>query len=778
MRKSNYLFPALAIGLTAVSCQDYDAGFSEADFKKKEYSENFEKTFGKIDPNQDWSMATQVTAYASFKGDICGTLKIYTDAPTIKGSQLLAITELVEGRATITFDAIKGIPMLYARVENNGRVLETGYFEVKDNTITISNIDTRADGGSCPVTKGAALELFVERIREGALVDYLQNKSTYSTYQDMTDPTTGLMADYVGGGYFTWDNDKWVGDNGYTNTYNQVKWEINGSGANANHLFKKNTNENEPKDCAVPNLYRLNGVDFNTFDNGQKISWFYPIFGDYINDQDEKKEGVFKEGIDHISLMMHDNRISRDVVYTVAEDSEVALDCIWRGTAATYDFFGYYYYDENEEPTAEELWTSTNKYILIDEKNSDGSNVHIGGSTKNTLTQFMQAEDTYGYFPPDYSAVLTGYKYSTGNWVKMGGEECSTYMNNANPAKADYPACQHSLLQGTILKLTYFGKDGNSSPSYTFPKGTKIGFFFGWNQGTTPASNRLLFSDCAKTYQLFKRTYSPNEGQKSINITGDMLTPDFTSTHKKYNNSYYEGEDVRPFAMTFSYDGQVILGFGDEVAGDKDLNDVCFIVKGNIIPPTDITPDDVPKPETASWLLACEDLGGSFDYDFNDVVLKISHVTGDPFITITPVAAGGTLATTIKYGETSIGEVHDLVGGKVGTAYGVGKGTPDINPASIKSTKIETSKDFSITDLSDFTLLTEGENTQATEIHAWNKDEESKVPEILLLPITWKWPTENTPINVAYTGFSSWVNNATIDSWINSNTDPTLTFSK
>ena len=48
-----------------------------------------------------------------------------------------------------------------------------------------------------------------------------------------------------------------------------------------------------------------------------------------------------------------------------------------------------------------------------------------------------------------------------------------------------------------------------------------------------------------------------------------------------------------------------------------------------------------------SWTMAYEDLGGTFDYDFNDVVFRVSHVSGDNYAMIYPKGAGGTLPETL-----------------------------------------------------------------------------------------------------------------------------------
>ena len=123
------------------------------------------------------------------------------------------------------------------------------------------------------------------------------------------------------------------------------------------------------------------------------------------------------------------------------------------------------------------------------------------------------------------------------------------------------------------------------------------------------------------------------------------------------------------FASTFYVGDQMFLGFEDwpnneDVWGgsDFDLNDIVLAFDGS--KPTIINED----PKASVWLLACEDLGGSFDIDYNDVVFSVEHVSGKTKAKITPLAAGGTLASYIYFQDPlgnrdkCFGEIHQLFG--------------------------------------------------------------------------------------------------------------------
>lgn len=106
------------------------------------------------------------------------------------------------------------------------------------------------------------------------------------------------------------------------------------------------------------------------------------------------------------------------------------------------------------------------------------------------------------------------------------------------------------------------------------------------------------------------------------------------------------------------------LGFEDW-ATDKvfDLNDLVFIIKGDPLP---VILDEDPT----SWVLSAEDLGGTFDIDYNDVVIKVSHISGKQDLMVEPLAAGGTLASYLYFNDglveteedLSIGEIHSFFG--------------------------------------------------------------------------------------------------------------------
>lgn len=73
------------------------------------------------------------------------------------------------------------------------------------------------------------------------------------------------------------------------------------------------------------------------------------------------------------------------------------------------------------------------------------------------------------------------------------------------------------------------------------------------------------------------------------------------------------------------------------------------------------------KPQVQSWIIGCEDLGSSFDFDFNDAGFGVSHFSTDDksqnYLKVKALAAGGTLPIQLLWTDPA-GTTHN-----VGTDY-------------------------------------------------------------------------------------------------------------
>lgn len=206
---------------------------------------------------------------------------------------------------------------------------------------------------------------------------------------------------------------------------------------------------------------------------------------------------------------------------------------------------------------------------------------------------------------------------------------------------------------------------------------------------------------------------------------------------------------------TFEKDGLTYITFEDACKAPMDINDLIVVVKPDLVPIVE---------DPAKWMVACEDLGSTCDYDFNDVVFEVEHVTGQENVTITPLAAGGLLSSVVYLGDTKVGEIHELLGGKPGqflntTSFG-SAGTPVV---------VGGQSAFQIaTDMGGLRVAVE-QNGDAEIIMAPKSGE---VPQMIMVPEGWQWPLEHVSIKAAYPGFVDWSKAAaTYDYWTSSRDD-------
>ena len=258
-----------------------------------------------------------------------------------------------------------------------------------------------------------------------------------------------------------------------------------------------------------------------------------------------------------------------------------------------------------------------------------------------------------------------------------------------------------------------------------------------------------------------------------------------------YSNSEYNGDHGSPYngsattdgindtyAATFIYDDMLYLAFEDwaysSAGHDNDFNDVVFRFKDDITRPLIIDKDVDDNP--MQYIVACEDLGGSFDWDFNDVVYGIEHVSGQTTARIKLLAAGGTLPVHITYDNNNI--VFNAPTGGTCTdlhqAFGVEQDVP-VN-VGIYQTEAVYSHPFTV-DGNAFSVSTDA---RKFKIHVSYKDRpegaDIGVPShsgmepqaFLVADPNWQWTNEFQPITSKYPDFSEWVKNLENKEWCSS----------
>lgn len=676
MKISKSLLPAAALVALFAGCQDEDFGYQSKEIK---YQSEFKKAFGEIDPEQDWSMATRVTA--NLENVPNGVLEIYYKNPVGRNAAIIARKHITDGTANFDIDVVKGVKELYVRIGNEkGYYPLNGFYKIENGELNIGSATTRA----AEVPQGASTAKIGD---------------TFDLYSTILDLESGLLELAPAE---TGDDARWV--DGY--------WKVKSTGANVHRTFEYF------KDNTFTNLHHLYGV---LDDDQERPVWTYGDAAEVFCGLDGGF-GVFAEARNHTHLMLEGSvpQLEMDIELTVGEDNTpVYLDYFMKGTQYDNEF-GYFYY--TGEMTAERFLT-IDKYILLD-----------NASTQDSKISYNSKDDK-----------------RTWNLLNVKGITAIT-QNNVMPETTF-----DNALIGTRLPLTYFGENYDKDGVYEFPKGTKIGLFFLGREQS--------------------RSDNGNEGM--------LLTSISSINRDLYSES--------PHAAVFRYNGNIFYGMEDQVGGgggcDNDLNDILFILNGNF--EEDIPEIDPVDPVFQSWTIACEDLGGSFDYDFNDLVFAVSKELDleddtKANLTITGLAAGGTLDAKIKYGDVAH-EVHSFFGAeKTNAAINVDPSNrePEAGQTFVYAKDIPA--DLSIEKIMEdlkIVVTTGSGDEEKTETSAgynigWAKDKEdtpkeelSLTPQVLILPQGWDWPSEGTLITDVYPGFEKWTGDASVDSWIETKKD-------
>lgn len=250
-----------------------------------------------------------------------------------------------------------------------------------------------------------------------------------------------------------------------------------------------------------------------------------------------------------------------------------------------------------------------------------------------------------------------------------------------------------------------------------------------------------------------------------------------------YSNSAYNQDQGWPFpgtktdtdgvkdvyAATFEYQGRLYLAFEDWNYGndwhDCDFNDVVFVMPETTKKPIVIDKDT--KDVSMSYIVACEDLGGTFDWDFNDVVYAIEHVSGQTTAKLKLLAAGGTLPVNISYNDSVIrfngknGLCEDLH-----EAFGVDQKTP-VNVGGYSASPVY-SEEFTVgadafsmsTHASAFKIHVEyPDGSLGAQIGVPDRNAGQEPQAFLVADPNWKWPNEKVSITSVYPEFTEWVAN-------------------
>ena len=607
---------ACAAALMLAGCSDYDNGYTEAKLK---FISDFQEAFGDIDPEQDWNLAERSTVTVSTLK--ASEIKIYA----LMGNEYCIVGDYtdVSGTQILGFDMLEGV-----------------------ETILVSN------GESAEVTVPGGVVVFDGT--RSTRTTYTSNNGTVSVSQ-ITNP-----------------NGVTIGTTTYPQWLYATKAETDAMKAVVPEIGHRDTYTN------------LNNVthDFTYVSNGAFV--IYPYY-------------FQTSSVNTIGVYYYEGNTRKEVdIYTI-RGNDLQYENALSGTSTNV-------INEVAEETG---WTISN-----------GANVAYNTwSTENDqsgmVTPFLQYWQSYGNYLPNatISKTFTGlepgtYKLTVNARV-FNERNASAYPSGvtlfANDKSATIPADDQTTsavynstsaeIYGNLwLDNITVGADGELTVG--FQTNNMVGNWLAWknlkidkkgdwvsvtadNMGSAKQDVRrgqgiVVNIPAGTKFGMYLKTGDRNNPDNQYfseselndpNVVGAGVTDDGLNT----SESVKQVAGLHPcYAATFHAGGQMFLGFEDwpntANESDFDLNDVVLAFSGAT--PTIVNEDPQPA---ATWMLACEDLGGTFDTDYNDVVLKIEHVCGQEFAIVTPLAAGGTLASYIfnvpeSGAETCLGEIHQLFG--------------------------------------------------------------------------------------------------------------------
>lgn len=405
---------------------------------------------------------------------------------------------------------------------------------------------------------------------------------------------------------------------------------------------------------------------------------------------------------------------------------------------------------------------------------------YTGQTAARTLGYYYHSPGSYGDIVfKDIAEVLQLDYYDGKAKVQYQLDDQSTWYDAnfdykdmpSNPNNANSEARRGDDAYNTLNVYNHYGDKITAIRGLTFklfiPKGKEFGFY-------------LRTNDALSTDQKTKLT---NLGVTESNLPEYSANYSCASMNTKDNN----------FRSAIAiYDNFTFMGIDDDLGGgDFDCNDVTFALsntKGEkYIPeftestknsnwnkdviekhPEYINPPSPEETKLQSWTLAFENAGLHNDYDFNDVVLKVTPNTTTHQAEVKLLATGAQRKTEVYFNRTLLGEVHELFGVSTDTFVNTTSNTATTNAVTLPSinwpqntTMEEQRMNFSLKVYND-------DGKVDREFSMKDLLNDMKSPQVLCVAGDWKWPKERTNVYVAYPLIGKWgvnFNNPEYSNW-------------
>ena len=240
------------------------------------------------------------------------------------------------------------------------------------------------------------------------------------------------------------------------------------------------------------------------------------------------------------------------------------------------------------------------------------------------------------------------------------------------------------------------------------------------------------------------------------------------------------------------YDNFTFMGIDDDLGGgDFDCNDVTFALSNSkgekYIPeftdgtknsnwnkdviekhPEYINPPSLEETNLQSWTLAFENAGLHNDYDFNDVVLKVTPDTQNGKAEVKLLATGAQRKTEVYFNGTLLGEVHELFGVSTDTFVNTTSNTATTKAVTLPSINWPQNTTMEAQRMNFSLKVYNDDGTVDREFSMKDLLNDKKSPQVLCVAGDWKWPKERINVYVAYPLIGKWgvnFNNPEYSNW-------------
>ena len=406
---------------------------------------------------------------------------------------------------------------------------------------------------------------------------------------------------------------------------------------------------------------------------------------------------------------------------------------------------------------------------------------HTGQTAARTLGYYYHSVGSYSDIVfKDIAEVLKLDYYNGKAKVQYQVDDKPTWYDAnfdyrddpANPSHTPAnPARKGDDAWNTLNVHNYYGDRLTAIRGLTFklsiPKGKEYGFYL--------RTEEKLSTD--------QKTKLTNLGVTDSNLPEYSANYSCAAMNTKTNN----------FRSAIAiYDNFTFMGIDDDLnGGDFDCNDVTFALSNSkgekYIPeftestkksewnkdviakhPEYINPPSLEETNLQSWTLAFENAGLDNDYDFNDVVLKVTPDTQNGKAEVKLLATGAQRKTEVYFNGTLLGEVHELFGVSTDTFVNTTSNTATRKAITLpsiewpKNTTMEAQRmNFSLKVYND-------DDTVDREFSMADLLNDMQSPQALCVAGNWKWPKERINVYVAYPLIGKWgvnFNNQEYSNW-------------